>query len=59
MRKINNIKTTCMFAGGVHNLVNTETYTCDGISSDQPISNKVIVCKMNGTNEFRVDSADR
>ncbi|XP_063419669.1 uncharacterized protein LOC134704818 [Mytilus trossulus] len=45
--------------GGVESLENTVTYPCAGLSSEDPISNRVIVCKMDGTNNFRVDSADR
>ncbi|CAG2213733.1 unnamed protein product [Mytilus edulis] len=36
-----------------------KTYICNGPSSDNPISNQVLVCKLNGTNKIRVDSADR
>ncbi|VDI62920.1 Hypothetical predicted protein [Mytilus galloprovincialis] len=46
-------------SGGLHNLVNTYTYTCNEPSHDNPISNEVFVCQMQGSNNFRIDSADR
>lgn len=48
-----------MLTGGVYILAMTVIYTCNGPSHEQPISNEVLVCKMNGTNDVRVDSADR
>ncbi|VDI54788.1 fibroblast growth factor receptor 3 [Mytilus galloprovincialis] len=47
------------FKLGSDDSVLDKTYTCNGPSSDNPISNQVLVCKLNGTNNIRVDSADR
>ncbi|XP_071158565.1 uncharacterized protein [Mytilus edulis] len=47
------------FKLGTEGSANDETYQCNEPSRDLPISNQVLVCKQNGTNDIRVDSGDR
>lgn len=41
-------------------LINEETFTCDGPSDTSPIADMTYECRLtNGTNLFQVDSGDR